>query len=127
MWSGLLAANIVGWLHQLTATHRDGRLIGHGVRGGQAMIATCGTACSRFPPAWSTTPAPSPCAYRPASTSLPRSSPASAPFPNRTDPATPGPDDHRSTLPRRNETRFTGMPAHQTKVTSRGSRSAQRL
>ena len=40
MWGALLAATIVGWLHQLTATDQDGRLTGHGVRGGQAMIAT---------------------------------------------------------------------------------------
>ena len=41
MWGGLLAASIAGWLHQLTATPTaDGRLRGHGVRGGQAMIAT---------------------------------------------------------------------------------------
>jgi Transposase DDE domain group 1 len=42
MWGALLAANLAGWLHQLTATPTpDGqRLIGHGVRDGQAMIAT---------------------------------------------------------------------------------------
>ncbi len=41
MWGGLLAASIVGWLHQLTATTGpDGTLHGHGIRGGQAMIAT---------------------------------------------------------------------------------------
>ena len=41
MWGALLAASIAGWLHQLTATaHLDGRLFGHGVRGGQAVIAT---------------------------------------------------------------------------------------
>ena len=41
MWGALLAANITGWLHQLTATPTgDGRLAGHGVRDGQAMIAT---------------------------------------------------------------------------------------
>lgn len=40
MWGALLAATLTGWLHHLTATHRDGRLAGHGVRGGQAMIAT---------------------------------------------------------------------------------------
>jgi Transposase DDE domain group 1 len=40
MWGALLAASLTGWLHQLTATSRDGRLVGHGVRGGQAMIAT---------------------------------------------------------------------------------------
>lgn len=40
MWGALLAATSTGWLHHLTATRRDGRLVGHGVRGGQAMIAT---------------------------------------------------------------------------------------
>jgi len=41
MWGALLAASIAGWLHQLTATPgRGGRLFGHGLRGGQAMIAT---------------------------------------------------------------------------------------
>ena len=41
MWGALLAASLTGWLHQLTATSApDGGLIGHGVREGQAMIAT---------------------------------------------------------------------------------------
>jgi hypothetical protein len=40
MWGALLAATTCGWLHHLTATTRDGRLVGHGVRGGHAMIAT---------------------------------------------------------------------------------------
>jgi hypothetical protein len=40
MWGALLAASIAGWLHQLTATHSGARLFGHGIRGGQAMIAT---------------------------------------------------------------------------------------
>jgi Transposase DDE domain group 1 len=41
MWGALLAASIAGWLHQLTATPTgDGRLTGHGPRGGQTMIAT---------------------------------------------------------------------------------------
>jgi hypothetical protein len=42
MWAALLAVSIAGWLHQLTATTPEpgGRLTGHGVRGGQAMIAT---------------------------------------------------------------------------------------
>jgi hypothetical protein len=41
MWGALLAATIAGWLHQLTATELpDGQLAGHGVRDGQAMIAT---------------------------------------------------------------------------------------
>lgn len=40
MWGALLAATLAGWLHHLTATTRHGRLIGHGVRGGQAMITT---------------------------------------------------------------------------------------
>jgi hypothetical protein len=41
MWGALLAASIAGWLHQLTATTSPGgRLLGHGARAGQAMIAT---------------------------------------------------------------------------------------
>jgi hypothetical protein len=41
MWGALLAVNLAGWLHQLTATvGPDGQLAGHGVRDGQAMIAT---------------------------------------------------------------------------------------
>ena len=41
MWGALLAASIAGWLHQLTATTGPGgELLGHGVRDGQAMIAT---------------------------------------------------------------------------------------
>ncbi|MCA1694010.1 MAG: hypothetical protein LC749_04360 [Actinobacteria bacterium] len=41
MWGGLLAVSIAGWLHHLTATPSpDGRLTGHGIRDGQAMIAT---------------------------------------------------------------------------------------
>ena len=40
-WGALLAVSIAGWLHQLTATPGpDGQLAGHGVRDGQAMIAT---------------------------------------------------------------------------------------
>jgi hypothetical protein len=40
MWGALLAATATGWLHHLTASPHGGRLVGHGVRGGQAMIAT---------------------------------------------------------------------------------------
>ena len=41
MWGALLAATLTGWLHHLTArTAPDGALLGHGVRDGQAMIAT---------------------------------------------------------------------------------------
>jgi hypothetical protein len=41
MWGALLAVSIAGWLHQLTATPGPhGTLTGHGVRDGQAMIAT---------------------------------------------------------------------------------------
>jgi hypothetical protein len=44
MWGALLATTLAGWLHHLTATTGDGlpdrRLVGHGVRGGQAMITT---------------------------------------------------------------------------------------
>ena len=41
MWGALLAAGIAGWLHELTgATSNDGRIAGHGIRQGKAMIAT---------------------------------------------------------------------------------------
>jgi hypothetical protein len=52
MWGALLAANIAAWLHELTATATatatEGKgkgkgketLIGHGIRGGKAMITT---------------------------------------------------------------------------------------
>jgi hypothetical protein len=41
MWGALLGVTLTGWLHQLTATTTpDGALAGHGVRDGQAMIAT---------------------------------------------------------------------------------------
>lgn len=41
LWGGLLAVSIAGWLHQLTAIPGpDGRLAGHGVRDGHAMITT---------------------------------------------------------------------------------------
>jgi hypothetical protein len=41
MWGALLGVTLTGWLHQLTSTPApDGALAGHGVREGQAMIAT---------------------------------------------------------------------------------------
>ena len=43
MWGALLATNIAAWLHELTGVLADDRadlLVGHGVRGGKAMIAT---------------------------------------------------------------------------------------
>jgi hypothetical protein len=41
MWGALLAATMAGWLHQTTGTLLpDATLAGHGIRGGQAMIAT---------------------------------------------------------------------------------------
>jgi hypothetical protein len=41
MWGAPLAASLAGWLHQLTTTQdTDGALRGHGVRHGQAMVAT---------------------------------------------------------------------------------------
>jgi hypothetical protein len=50
MWGALLAASIAGWLHQLTATPGPGRrLFGHGLRGGQAMIATLRHRLIRIP------------------------------------------------------------------------------
>jgi hypothetical protein len=50
MWGSLLAASIAGWLHQLTALPGPGgRLFGHGIRGGQAMIATLRHRLIRIP------------------------------------------------------------------------------
>jgi hypothetical protein len=50
MWGALLAASLTGWLHQLTATPTaDGTLLGHGVRDGQAMIATLRHRLIRIP------------------------------------------------------------------------------
>jgi hypothetical protein len=50
MWGALLAASLTGWLHQLTATpDADGALRGHGVRDGQAMIATLRRRLIRIP------------------------------------------------------------------------------
>jgi hypothetical protein len=50
MWGALLAASIAGWLHQLTATPTPtGGLAGHGVRDGQAMIATLRHRLIRIP------------------------------------------------------------------------------
>jgi hypothetical protein len=50
MWGALLAVSIAGWLHQLTATPGpDSTLIGHGVRDGQAMIATLRHRLIRIP------------------------------------------------------------------------------
>jgi hypothetical protein len=50
MWGALLAVSIAGWLHQLTATPRPGgQLLGHGVRDGQAMIATLRHTLIRVP------------------------------------------------------------------------------
>jgi hypothetical protein len=50
MWGALLAVSIAGWLHQLTATPGpNGTLTGHGVRDGQAMIATLRHTLIRVP------------------------------------------------------------------------------
>jgi hypothetical protein len=50
MWGALLAATLTGWLHQLTArAGPDGALLGHGVRDGQAMIATLRRRLIRVP------------------------------------------------------------------------------
>jgi hypothetical protein len=41
MWGAFIAANMAAWLHQLSGTERgEGKVAGHGVRDGKAMIAT---------------------------------------------------------------------------------------
>jgi hypothetical protein len=40
MWGALLATSLAGWLHHPTATPSPTGPVGHGIRGGQAMIAT---------------------------------------------------------------------------------------
>jgi hypothetical protein len=50
MWGALLGVTLTGWLHQLTATPAaQGALLGHGVREGQAMIATLRHRLIRIP------------------------------------------------------------------------------
>ncbi|MGH3833182.1 MAG: hypothetical protein ACRDRS_22575, partial [Pseudonocardiaceae bacterium] len=50
MWGAFLATSIAGWLHHLTATPGPGgRLLGHGVRDGQAMITTLRRTLIRVP------------------------------------------------------------------------------
>lgn len=50
MWGALLAANMAGWLHQLTATtHGEHIVAGHGVRDGKAMITTLAHRLIRVP------------------------------------------------------------------------------
>jgi len=52
MWVGLLAVTIAGWLYHLTALPTsDGRLLWHGVRDGQAMLATLRYQLIRVPSA----------------------------------------------------------------------------
>ena len=78
MWGALLAATSTGWLHHLTTARRDGRLVGHGTRGGQAMIATLRRRLVAVPARLIGHARGLSCAYHPATTCSPRSSPASA-------------------------------------------------
>ena len=88
MWGALLAVSITGWLHQLTATPGpDGQLSGHGVRDGQAMIATLRHRLIRVPARLIRHAARSPCAYHPDTTCSMRSSPAYVASPQRPDQA----------------------------------------
>ncbi|MGH3787567.1 MAG: hypothetical protein ACRDRG_13685 [Pseudonocardiaceae bacterium] len=82
MGGGLLAVSIAGWLHQLTATPRpDGRLAGHGVRGGQAMIATLRHRLIRTPARLVRHAGALDLRLPPATTCSPRSSPGYPPCP----------------------------------------------
>jgi hypothetical protein len=85
MWGALLAASIAGWLHQLTAARSGARLFGHGVRGGQAMIATLRHRLIRVPARLVRHAGALTCAYPSDTTCSTRSSPASAPCPQRPD------------------------------------------
>ena len=77
LWGALLAATLTGWLLQLTARSTpEGALLGHGVRDGQAMIATLGQRLIRVP-ARLVRHAGALSAYHPATTCSTRSSPAS--------------------------------------------------
>src|SRR5690349_14853826 len=101
MWGALLAASIAGWLHQLTATPGPGqRLFGHGLRGGQAMIATLRHRLIRVPARLIHHAAASSYAYPPTTSCSTRSSPASAPCPRRPDQAITTPTSPETRHPR---------------------------
>ncbi|MDQ3764785.1 MAG: transposase, partial [Actinomycetota bacterium] len=92
MWAALLAASIAGWLHQLTATPGpDGLLVGHGVRDGQAMIATLRQRLIRIPARLIHHAGALDLRLPPGHHLLKKSSPASAPFPQHPDQAIPAP------------------------------------
>ena len=112
MWGALLAASITGWLHQLTArTSPDGRLVGHGIRDGQAMMATLRHRLIHVParPGSSVTPARSPCVCHPVTTCSKRSSLASGRCPHRPDHGQLGPNPPEPAHPRRHSGRRTAQ------------------
>ena len=116
MWGALLGVTLTGWLHQLTATPTPGgALAGHGVREGQAMIATlrhrliriparlvhhAGTLTLRLPPGYEL---------------LDEVSPASAHSPQRPDQAHPGPERTRNHATR-GDARALEMPKTRTEA-----------
>jgi hypothetical protein len=108
MWGALLAASSTGWLHHLTATHRHGRLVGHGVRGSQAMIATLRRRLLAVPARLVVTLAGSPCGCHPAISYSPRSSPDCAPSHTRPDQARTAPTSTGTRT--RGDTRAGDMP-----------------
>jgi hypothetical protein len=112
MWGALPGAGLAGWRHQLTATTTpEGALAGHGVREGQAMIATLRHWLIRVPARLIRHAGALICASRRATSCSTRSSSASAPCPPRPDQAVPGPDLIRNHATR-GDTRAVGLAAH---------------
>jgi hypothetical protein len=140
MWGALLAASIAGWLHQLTATHRDEHnspehdaeryprtpepLAGLGIRDGKAMIATLRHRLLCIPGRLIHHAGQLILRLPPATTCSPRSSPDYAPSPTHPDHATPGPD-HLPEPATRGDTRARSMPTHRKNPTQRSTKPAK--
>ena len=92
-----LAAVLTAWLHHLTATAHDGRLIGHGIRAGPGMITTLRWRLLAVPgPPDPSRPPDHPAPTAPRRPARPRSSPCL----NRPDQAERPPTQPRNPLTR---------------------------